>query len=650
VQHWQRNLRSVLNIVSIVAAILALSFYYVDIKFHFNDIQALLIMRMASSGFIILNVLIARQLRTEKSLIVAVYIAGWLAVIHSTIQALISGGFNSPYWYGFSLVIIVWFVFLPLKYKYHILHGALFLLVHFVVLILLGPPYESFQRFVFQVFIVGGVFLLGASISIIANHTFAKIFYNERSTRESELKYRNLVENATDGIMILQDTKFLFINQTFITASGYSREELMKLTIKDLVAPEDQKRVLENHEKRMQGMDFRSVYTISVILKSGEKVPMELNTNTIDFNGKKAAFIIVRDNREQFKAKQALQESEERYRTIFNLVGDAIFLTRYNSRQIVDANDAACRVYGYSKDEFLNLTYGDLMDHANPSQNITNETNNYIYIPEQFHKRKDGSVLIVEVFGNFFRLNNEDLSIWVIHDYTEKKRLKQELEKSYSVLEQNYSHTLEQMQTYFSELQAKKSELLRLQKENLQSQFETLKSQVNPHFLFNSLNILSSLISVDTEMAENFTGNLSKIYRYVLEHQTDDLVTLQSELDFMRSYSFLLNTRFKDKLSFNINIPEYLLTHKIPPLSLQILIENAIKHNTFSVKSPLVIDIYISDASDLVIANNYQPRENKIESTGLGLNNIANRYSFFTDRLTHFGIIDGRFEARIPLL
>ncbi len=281
---------------------------------------------------------------------------------------------------------------------------------------------------------------------------------------------------------------------------------------------------------------------------------------------------------------------------------------------------------------------------------LLRESKGFVYVPERRHKRKDGSILNVEIIGNVFRLNDEEFAISVVHDYTEKKRLEKELENSYAALEKNYSLTLEQMQTYFSELQTKKSELLRMQKENLQSQFETLKNQVNPHFLFNALNVLSSLISVDPDLAEIFTGNLSKIYRYVLEHRSDDLVSLQTELEFMQSYTFLLNTRFKDKLKFNINIPEQYLKSKIPPLALQILIENAIKHNTFSVKSPLVVDIFVDNESNLLIINNYQPRENTIESTGLGLTNITNRYSFFTDKPALFGLKGNAFEARIPLL
>jgi LytS/YehU family sensor histidine kinase len=173
---------------------------------------------------------------------------------------------------------------------------------------------------------------------------------------------------------------------------------------------------------------------------------------------------------------------------------------------------------------------------------------------------------------------------------------------------------------------------------------------VNPHFLFNSLNVLTSLISVDPETAEKFTGQLSKVYRYVLEHRSDDLVQLSTELEFLKSYTFLLGIRFGDKLEVNYNIDNELLESKVPPLSMQILIENAIKHNIFTSRTPLIIDIFADEENYLNVVNNLQKREKNMESTGLGLINIANRYSYFTEKKTSFGIEDNSFVARIPLL
>ena len=119
------------------------------------------------------------------------------------------------------------------------------------------------------------------------------------------------------------------------------------------------------------------------------------------------------------------------------------------------------------------------------------------------------------------------------------------------------------------------TQLIRLQKENLQSQFEVLRQQVNPHFLFNSLNVLTSLIKLEPDLAEKFTEHLSKVYRYVLENKDNDLVNLQTELDFLDAYIFLLNIRFMDKIEVTVSIPDNKKDLMILPLALQLLIENA---------------------------------------------------------------------------
>lgn len=188
------------------------------------------------------------------------------------------------------------------------------------------------------------------------------------------------------------------------------------------------------------------------------------------------------------------------------------------------------------------------------------------------------------------------------------------------------------------------------QKEIALAQFESLKNQVNPHFLFNSLNVLTSLIAVNPELAERFTEQLSKVYRYVLEHKSEDIVTLKTELDFLQSYIFLVNIRFKDKLNVHVNIPAHQLGFYLPPLCLQLLIENAIKHNVVSKKSPLQINIYTDDSNYLYIENNLQSREENSASTGVGLDNIRKIYNFLTERKAFFGIEGNKYVAKIPLL
>ncbi len=195
-----------------------------------------------------------------------------------------------------------------------------------------------------------------------------------------------------------------------------------------------------------------------------------------------------------------------------------------------------------------------------------------------------------------------------------------------------------------------KTQVVELQKENLQAQFQMLKQQVNPHFLFNSLNVLTSLIKTEPELAEKFTEQLSKVYRYVLENKDKDLIPLNTEMNFLRAYIFLLDIRFMGKMKIDIEFDEQREDKLLPPLSLQIIIENAIKHNTFSRKSPLHVRLFIDENDYLNVVNNLQSRETQFASTGTGLENIINRYALISDRVPVFKKTDDQYFAMIPLL
>lgn len=181
------------------------------------------------------------------------------------------------------------------------------------------------------------------------------------------------------------------------------------------------------------------------------------------------------------------------------------------------------------------------------------------------------------------------------------------------------------------------------------AQFESLKNQIDPHFLFNSLNVLSSLIEENPTNAQKFTTSLSKIYRYVLEQKDKELVPIQEELDFAKTYVNLLKMRFENSITFEI--PENLeqSAAKVVPLSLQLLLENCIKHNVVSEQKPLHIKIYIAD-NYLVIENNLQKKEVLQTRNGVGLQNIVNRYAILTDRNVLVDETAAHFKIRIPLL
>ena len=181
------------------------------------------------------------------------------------------------------------------------------------------------------------------------------------------------------------------------------------------------------------------------------------------------------------------------------------------------------------------------------------------------------------------------------------------------------------------------------------AKFESLKNQLDPHFLFNSLNVLTSLIGENPNQAERFTTKLSKVYRYVLEQRNKDLVPIEEELKFAKTYMELLGMRFEDAVKFNI--PDIISTNelKIVPLSLQLLLENAVKHNVVSTSKPLTINIYEKD-NYLIIENNINPKEALGKSTKIGLQNIADRYGLITQRGVKIENNNKKFKVSLPLL
>ena len=190
----------------------------------------------------------------------------------------------------------------------------------------------------------------------------------------------------------------------------------------------------------------------------------------------------------------------------------------------------------------------------------------------------------------------------------------------------------------------------RLEKENVQAQFAALKSQVNPHFLFNSLSILSSLVYVDADLSEKFIDQLSRAYRYILEQKDNERVLLKTELEFIQAYRFLLNIRFENKFDVSVDVPESdQVRYSIAPLTLQLLVENAVKHNRMSAREPLEVHIFLDDDC-LVVENNLHPRPKSETSTGVGLQNIITRYTLLTDHPVWIGESDGKFVVKIPLL
>ncbi len=213
--------------------------------------------------------------------------------------------------------------------------------------------------------------------------------------------------------------------------------------------------------------------------------------------------------------------------------------------------------------------------------------------------------------------------------------------ETYSLKRQNRQLEEERNTLLIKATQQEKAQLL--------AQFETLKNQISPHFLFNSMNALASLIASNPPQAIAFTGHFSKVYRTMLEIGSETLISLREELEFVKSFVFLQQMRFAENLRVQITIPNERLNDCLPPFALQLLVENAIKHNVISDDKPLAISIY-TEADSLIVRNNLQRRGTAEPSTGIGLKNLMARYAYLTSQTPVFGEVGADYVARVPLI
>ena len=207
-----------------------------------------------------------------------------------------------------------------------------------------------------------------------------------------------------------------------------------------------------------------------------------------------------------------------------------------------------------------------------------------------------------------------------------------------------------EIKRYLSLLTKTLIEKERLEKENIHSQLEGLKNQVNPHFLFNSLNTLINVIPENPEKAVRFVQKLSKVYRYILEIRDTPTTPLSTELEFLNAYIFLMKERFGDNLHIDIKNTASVEHFHIVPMSLQILFENAIKHNIVSAQKPLHIEVFVENNKSLIIKNNLQRKNQVQEGTGVGLQNIKNRYLLVSQKEVSVIVTPQSFVVSLPLL
>jgi sensor histidine kinase YesM len=190
----------------------------------------------------------------------------------------------------------------------------------------------------------------------------------------------------------------------------------------------------------------------------------------------------------------------------------------------------------------------------------------------------------------------------------------------------------------------------KLQKLQAQAELSALKSQVNPHFLFNSLNTLSSLIADDAERAERYLDEMTKVYRYLLRNNELELTTLEVELQFIQSYFHLLKTRYGAGISLYTDIEPRYTQHQLPPMTLQLLVENAVKHNTFMKDKPLTVRLMTTEDGELIISNNLQLKKTAVASNKVGLSNIASKYQLLQKADIQVLETDTTFTVVLPLI
>lgn len=211
-------------------------------------------------------------------------------------------------------------------------------------------------------------------------------------------------------------------------------------------------------------------------------------------------------------------------------------------------------------------------------------------------------------------------------------------------------HLINAIVYYFQEYKTKRIEAEELKRISVQAELQLVKSQINPHFLFNNLNVLSALVMKNNAEANRFIEEFSKVYRYILNNHDKEMVPLKTELDYLQPYIFLLEKRFGEGLTITIDVPPTYQEYFIIPAALQMLIENAIKHNIVSKNKPLHINIHSNDNENIIVTNNLQEKQLVEKSSEFGLQNIVKRYELVTYKKVMIEKDHDNFTVEIPLL
>ncbi len=493
----------------------------------------------------------------------------------------------------------------------------------------------------------------GKPAAFMTLHNVTEKLKMQHTLLESEKKYRELTEMLPQTVYELdRNANVIFFNQTGFKQFGIDYSDLGSSAL-DFILPSQHQYFKSNIQKTLSEKKYTFGNKYTAVRKNGETFPAITFAAPI-IKGDDVVGIrgIILDMSEYETMEKALRESEEKYRALIDNATDGIVITQ--NGLIKFCNPAMCEMMQYQLSELLEKPYLNyVMEEDHPVMinfhKRRMEGENFTSIYRSRFIPKDGKIITMELNARTSNYNGQPAAFIVIRNITERLKTEKELQVAKNALEKLNKSLEKRVIDSTYKLTEANTQLIKLQKENLQSQFEVLRQQVNPHFLFNSLNVLTSLIKLEPDLAEKFTEHLSKVYRYVLENKDNSLVSLQTELDFLDAYIFLLNIRFMDKIEVQVSIPESKKEMLILPLALQLLIENAIKHNSMSKKNPLKIEIFIDNNNVLNVENNLQERESHMVSTGVGLKNIEHRYHLLEMPAPEFLKTETKFVARVPL-
>jgi PAS domain S-box-containing protein len=539
---------------------------------------------------------------------------------------------------------------------------------------MLSRALPSGSQLLLEIFIAF-LLTLGALAVINISRRFESIKRNERLATQVRMEkyFETLLDNLEDVVQVVNaQNKVIYTSTSVESATGYTVDEIRDREPLFMIHRDDE-HLRVNLMNDIKGDSHGSdKLRLRIVTKSQEIKYMDLRTVSAKLNSKmKGTILTLTDVSAEVSQQDILKRQREQYRFLLevsksflkNDFRDSLEETLKNLGKVASVD----RVYVYQLNKVMEK-YECLHEWRRPDgerfPSLYYNTGLSMHgLDWMTSKLEKGEVIAIE--------HLEDMPL-------EAKRLREVFESdstlSILLIPMKVNNELIGFLGYDTVLKTKHwndeditllqicneivtSALIRKNTENEErekgmalAQLESLKNQVNPHFLFNSLNVLSSLVHIDQNLSEKFIDQLAKSYRYLLEQKDMDLVPLKTEMDFMQSFAFLLQIRFEDKLEIKVNIGAQSMNDLVAPLTLQLLIENAVKHNIVSKTEPLIIEISDSPEGYLTVKNNLQLRLQQTPSTGLGLKNIIERYRLLSDRMPEFRISNNSYVAKIPLI